>query len=129
MQNDKTIRVLICNRYTLFREGIKALFPQGAPIEIVGEAATAEQALDLLERLHPDVLLMDATTPDLNGAEAMRRIMAIDPHVKVIMLSLDDDEPLISGCLSAGASGHIRKDDRSVHLRSAIHAACRQGAA
>ena len=129
MHNDKPIRVVICNRYALFREGIKALLPQGTPIEVVGEAATAKQALDLVERLHPDVLLMDATTPDLNGSEATRRIKAIDPYVKVLILSLDDDEPLISGCMTAGAIGHIRREDRSVHLKSAIHAACRQDAA
>jgi len=120
--NDRRIRVLICNKYTLFREGIKALLPQGTAIEIVGEAATAEQALDLLECLHPDVVLMDATIPDLSGSEATRRIKEIDPSVTVLILSLYDDEPLISGCLAAGASGYIRKDDGYMQLETTIDA-------
>jgi DNA-binding NarL/FixJ family response regulator len=128
MRNDKKIRVLICNKYTLFREGIKALLAQRTSIEIVGEAATAKQALDLLERMHPDVVLMDATIPDLSGSEATRRIKAIDPSVAVLILSLYDDEPLISGCLTAGASGYIGKNDRSVQLETTIDAACRPGA-
>jgi DNA-binding NarL/FixJ family response regulator len=127
MPNDETIRVLICNKYTLFREGIKALLPRGTHIEIVGEAATAKRALDLLQRLHPHVVLMDVTNLDSSGSEATRRIKAIDPHVKVLILSLSDDEPLISDCLNAGAAGHIRKRDRSVQLKNAIHSACRRG--
>jgi DNA-binding NarL/FixJ family response regulator len=123
MRNDRKIRVLICNKYTLFREGIKALLPQGTSIEIVGEAATAEQALDLVERVHPDVVLMDATIPDLSGSEATRRIKSIDPGVAVLILSLYDDEPLISGCLAAGASGSIRKDDGYMQLEISIDAA------
>lgn len=122
------IRVLICNRYRLFREGIKALLPRGG-IEIVGEANTARQALHLVPRLHPDVVLMDATTHDTPGSEATRRIRAIDPHVKVLIVSLSDDEPLVSGCLKAGATDHIGREDRAVQLKSAIRTAYRKAAA
>ena len=114
------IRVLLCNNHNLFREGIKALFPETAVIEIVGEATTARQALILLVRLRPDVVLLDATTSDLGGSEATRRIKAVSPHVEILILSLSDDEPLISACLDAGAAGCIRRGDNPLHLERAI---------
>jgi two-component system response regulator DevR len=123
-QHEKSIRVLLCNKYTLFREGIKALLLNGPAIEIVGEAATAAQALELLERVRPDVVLLDATTSE-SSSDVTRRIKAIDPEVEVLILSLADDEQLISGCLAAGAAGYIRKDDEPFRLRQAISTAYR----
>jgi DNA-binding NarL/FixJ family response regulator len=123
----KRIRVLICNKYVLFREGIKSLLQEGAQIEIVGEAATAGQAIDQAARLRPDVVLMDLVTPDLSGPEATRRIKAVHPDVRVLILSLRDDEVLLSRCFEAGASGYIRKNDETSQLRSAIDAVYRFG--
>jgi DNA-binding NarL/FixJ family response regulator len=127
MQHRKPIRVLLCNKHNLFREGIKALFPGKTSFEIVGEAATAKQALTLLERVHPDVVLLDATTSNPSGSEATRRIKAIDSHVEVLILSLSDDDVLISKCLDAGAAGYIRKDDEPQRLKRAIDTAFRRG--
>jgi two-component system response regulator DevR len=118
-----TIRVLLCNRHMLFREGIKALFVERTAIEVVGEAATARQALILVKRLRPDVVLLDATTPDLSCSEVTRRIKALHPRVEVLILSLYDDEVLISACLAAGATGHIRRNDEPMQLRRAISTA------
>jgi two-component system response regulator DevR len=123
--HEETIRVLVCNKYTLFREGIKAIFLDAPAIDIVGEAATAAQALDLLERLRPNVVLLDATASE-SGSDLTRRIKAIDPDVEVLILSLADDEPLISGCLDAGAAGYIRRDDEPLKLRQAISTAYRE---
>jgi DNA-binding NarL/FixJ family response regulator len=120
----KKIRVLICNEYVLFREGIKSLLREGTRIEIVGEAGTARQAIDQAARLRPDVVLMDLVTPDLSGSEATRRIKAVHPDVKVLILSLRDDETLASRCFEAGASGYIRKNDRPMQLQSAIDTVC-----
>ena len=121
----KKIRILICNNYTLFREGIKSAVQNGASIEVVGEANTAGEAIEQLCRLRPDAVLMDVTTPDLSGFEATRRIKMIDPDVKVLILSLDDDETLTSLCMEAGADGHIQRDRSARYLQSAIHVACR----
>jgi DNA-binding NarL/FixJ family response regulator len=121
----RRIRVVICNQYTLFREGIKALLDQGTPIEIVGEAGTAAEAIGQVERLKPEVVLMDVETPDLTGFEATQRIRAIDPHVKILLVSVHDDAVLMSRCLEAGADGYVRKQDRATQLQSAIDAVCR----
>lgn len=117
------IRVLLCNRHTLFREGIKALFLERTAIQVIGEAATARQTLSLMKRLRPDVVLLDATTRDLSCSEVTRRIKVIDPRVEILILSLYDDEVLVSGCLEAGAAGYIRKSDEPVQLRRAISTA------
>jgi DNA-binding NarL/FixJ family response regulator len=124
----KAIKVLICNKHGLFREGIKSLLREGTPVEIVGETATARQAIELLRMRKPDVVLLDAAMRDLSGSEATRRIKAIDRNVKVLIVSMYDDERLISGCLAAGASGYVRMDSHSVHLRNAITNVCRRSA-
>ena len=121
----KKIRVLICNKYVLFREGIKSLLREETLIEIVAETDTARQAIDQTARLRPDVVLMDLVTPDLSGFEATRRVKAVYPDVRVLILSLRDDENLVSRCFEAGASGHIRKNDRPSQLHSAIDTVCR----
>jgi len=126
-RTNRKIRVLICNKYVLFREGIKSLLRDGTFIEIVGEADTARQAIDQAARLRPDVVLMDLVTPDLSGFEATRRIKAVHPDVRVLILSLRDDEALVSRCFEAGASGYIPKDDHASQLQSAIDAVCRFG--
>jgi DNA-binding NarL/FixJ family response regulator len=124
-RTQKKIRVLICNKYVLFREGIKSLLREETRIEIVAETDTARQAIDQTARLRPDVVLMDLVTPDLSGFEATRRIKAVHPDVRVLILSLRDDEALVSRCFEAGASGYIRTDDQPSQLHSAIDTVCR----
>jgi DNA-binding NarL/FixJ family response regulator len=123
----RKIRVLICNKYVLFREGIKSLLGEETLIEIVGEVDTGRQAIDQAARLRPDVVLMDLVTPDLSGSEATRRIKAIHPNVRILILSLRDDETQLSRCFEAGASGCIRKNDEISKLQSAIDAVYRFG--
>jgi two-component system response regulator DegU len=123
-RTQKKIRVLICNKYVLFREGIKSLLREETLIEIVAETDTARQAIDQTARLRPDVVLMDLVTPDLSGFEATRRVKAVYPDVRVLILSLRDDEALVSRCFEAGASGYIRTNDQSSQLQNAIDTVC-----
>ena len=123
-QYPRPIRILICNRYTLFREGLKALLREGIPMEIAGEAATASEAVELLKRIKPDVVLLDATTPDSPGARTVRRMKAIDPHAKILILSINDDEPIVASCLNAGAFGRVGKDEDAFNLKLTINRAC-----
>ena len=118
------IRVLICNRYTLFREGLKALLEQGLAVDVAGEAATSKEAIRQMTRIKPDVVLLDATTPDGTGSKTVRKLKSIDPTAKILILSMDDDEPLMRSCIEAGAVGYIRKNDSAFNLKRVINQAC-----
>jgi DNA-binding NarL/FixJ family response regulator len=117
----RQINVLICNSQSLLREGVKALFREGSSIEIVGETGNGSDAITLAARLRPDVVLMDAALPDLSGHEATRRIREISPNTKVLILTMYEDDHLITRCLEAGASGYMRKDAHSDQLAEAIN--------
>ena len=122
--NESKIRVLIYSRYTLFREGLKALLEQAPPIEVIGEAATSKQALRLAEHLHPDVLLLELAS-GLDAVEVTVRIKALDPQVQILVLLSQENEQFVSECLTAGASGYIHKGAQPEYLKGAIHMACR----
>ena len=124
-RSHKKPRVVICNRYSLFRAGIKALLREQSAFQIVGESGSARSAVKQVQRLRPDVVLIGEATPDLSSAEATRCIKSIHPDVKVLVLTLNDDAALLSGCLEAGASGYIDRDDNASQLRSAVGAVCR----
>lgn len=117
--NNKT-RVLICDDHTLFVEGIKAMLRHEASLEIIGEARDGRQAVELVKELKPDLLLMDVSMPDMNGFDATRRIREFDPNVKVLILTMHDEEELVARCLEAGAAGYIIKDAPASQLLYAI---------
>lgn len=114
------IRILICDDHTLFVEGIKAMLRGEASLDIVGEARDGRQAVGLVKQLKPDVILMDVSMPDMNGFDATRRVRDIDPEVKVLMLTMHDEEELVARCLEAGAAGYIMKDAPASQLLYAI---------
>lgn len=117
--NEK-IKVLICDDHTLFREGIKAIL-EGEPwIDLVGEANDGRQAVLEVARLHPDVVLMDVSMPDLGGVEATRRILQTHRKTSILILTMYEEEEVIARCLDAGASGYILKDISRTHLLHAI---------
>jgi len=114
------VRVLLCDDHTLFREGIKAILKDELSIEIVGEADNGRQAVALARQLHPDIVLMDIAMPDLGGFEATHRILRADPKTKVLILTMYEEEEVITRCLDAGASGYVLKDVPRAHLIHAI---------
>src|ERR1700722_18973527 len=99
------LKIVICTRYRLFREGLKALFREGDTIAVVGEAVTATEALALLKDTTADIVLMDPVASDLSGARVIHRISTSYPHVKVLLISMSADISLISQWIRAGASG------------------------
>jgi DNA-binding NarL/FixJ family response regulator len=113
-------RILICDDHTLFVEGIKAMLRNESSLEIIGEARDGRQAVELVKELKPDVLLMDVSMPDMNGFDATRRIHEFNPAVKVLMLTMHDEEELVARCLEAGAAGYIIKDAPASQLLYAI---------
>jgi len=116
------IRVLICDDHALFREGVKIILASHPEFEVVGEAEDGGEAVERALRLNPDVALMDISMPVLKGFDATRRIKKALPGVKVLVLTVYDDEDLVARCLDAGASGYILKDSPPAQLTYAIQA-------
>jgi DNA-binding NarL/FixJ family response regulator len=119
------IRILLVDDQALFREGLRTLLSIHPDIDVVGEAGNGEDAIQLVEKLHPAIVLMDMQMPVLDGAAATRRLKASHPETRVIVLTtFDDDERVFDG-LRAGAVGYLLKDAPSEKLVEAIRAAAR----
>jgi DNA-binding NarL/FixJ family response regulator len=113
------IRVLVVDDHRLFRDGLTALLDGAAGTSVVGHAATGAEALERMEDLEPDVVLMDIMMPDMNGIEATRRIRADHPEVQVVMLTMLEDDDSLFAALCAGAHGYILKGaDKADVLRT-----------
>jgi len=121
------ITVLLCDDHTLFREGIKAILRDESSIEILDEAENGREAVSKAQRLHPDVVLMDIAMPDLGGFEATSRILKSNPKTKVLILTMYEEEEVITRCLRAGASGYVLKDAPRSDLIHAIDVVKRGG--
>ena len=119
---NKKIRILVCDDHTLFVEGIKALLRSETSLEIIGEARDGRQAVELVKQLKPDLLLMDISMPDMTGFDATQRVHEFNPSLKVLILTMHDDEELVARCLEAGAAGYIMKDAPASQLLYAIEA-------
>jgi DNA-binding NarL/FixJ family response regulator len=116
----RLIRVFLVDDHALMREGLRAMLERRTSLEVVGEAGDGHEALRLIEDAAPDVVVMDIAMPGLNGIEVTRRLHARLPHVKILALSMYDDQEYASGVLRAGASGYILKDAVSSELADAI---------
>jgi DNA-binding NarL/FixJ family response regulator len=116
------IRVVLADDHDILREGLKALLTIQGGIDVVGEATTGRQAVELAERLAPDVVLLDLSMPELDGLEACRRIRAHQPQVRVLVLTMHEREDYLHQALEAGASGYLIKRAAAAELRLAIRA-------
>lgn len=113
------IRILITDDHTLFRDGLRALLDSAADAEVIGEAASGEEAVAKAAALQPDAVLMDIQMPGLNGIEATRRILRASPHIGVIVVTMFEDEDSVFAAVRAGARGYILKGaDQSEMLRA-----------
>lgn len=117
------IRVLIADDHDVVRSGLRALLRSGADFAAVAEAVDGEDAVRLAAKFKPDVVLMDISMPNLDGIEATRRIKERQPEVKVIILSVHQDEEYAFQILRAGASGYVLKNARKKEIFEAIRSA------
>ena len=117
------ITVVVADDHPLVRSGIRAVCNTSADIELVGEAADGQQAIDEVQRLRPDVVLMDLEMPNLGGIAAIRRIVEDCPATTVLVLTMFDDDDSVAAAVAAGANGYLLKgsdgDDILAALRSA----------
>lgn len=116
----KPIRLLLADDQEIVRAGLRSLLERYPEVEVVGEAAEGKQAVALATQLRPDVVLMDITMPDIDGAEATRRIKALAPEVDVLALTIHEDEAYFFEMLNAGASGYVPKRASPEELLAAI---------
>jgi two-component system, NarL family, response regulator NreC len=118
----KRTRILLVDDHAVVRQGFKMILSAQPDMEIVGEAGNGREAVELAGQLKPDVVLMDVAMPELNGIEATRRLVATDPHVRVIALSMHKDNVYVREILRAGARGYLLKDSGAGDLVTAIRA-------
>jgi DNA-binding NarL/FixJ family response regulator len=116
----RTIRVLIVDDHELVRAGLRSLLQSEADLEIVAEAATGSQALVQAQRLHPEVVLLDARLPDVAGPEVCRGLCKALPDVAVAILTTFTDDELVRQCVRAGAKGYLLKEIPRLDLAASI---------
>lgn len=123
------IRLIIIDDHEMVREGLKAILVAEPDFSIVGDAANAEQALELIEHLRPDIVLLDVRLPGVSGIEVCRIVTEQYPATAVIILTTFTEEQVIAQCIQAGAKGFILKDVERFDLKRAIRAVARGEAA
>ncbi len=118
----KKIRVLIAEDHTIVRQGLCALLRSEPDIEVAGEASDGLEAVEMAEKLNPDIILMDIGMRTLNGLDATRKVKKMFPHIRILVLTMYDNEEWIFQILKAGATGYLIKDSAMTDLVSAIRA-------
>ncbi len=121
----ESVRVLIVDDHALFRRGLHMVLAQEADIEVVGEAADGVEAVEQVEKLEPDVVLMDIRMPRSSGIEAAQGIASLGTHSKVIMLTVSDQEEDLVESIKAGANGYLLKEVSIDEVANAVRAVAR----
>lgn len=123
MQTNEPIRVMLVDDHTVVRSGLSAFLLAYEDLELVGEASGGEEAVQLCDKLNPDVILMDLIMPGMDGAAATRAIRKKCPKIQVIALTSFKEQELVQGALQAGAIGYLLKNVSAEDLANAIRSA------
>lgn len=119
----KAIRVVIADDHTLFRQGLRRVLELESGIQVVGEASNGQEALTLVTKVRPNVLVVDVTMPGMGGLEVARRVKESFPGVAVIILTMHEDQEYLVKAMKCGADGYLIKDIDSQNLIEAIRTA------
>jgi DNA-binding NarL/FixJ family response regulator len=114
--------VLLVDDHDLLRTGLRVLIEGSNEFDVIAEAATGEEAVELARRLQPDVVVMDVRLPGIDGIEATRRIMKFDERIHVLVLTMDPPEDVLLEVFEAGGSGYLRKTGMELRLIDALRA-------
>jgi DNA-binding NarL/FixJ family response regulator len=117
-----TIRALIADDHQLFRDGLKVLLQSAPDIELVGEASTGREVIELAAEGQPDVIVMDLQMPGIDGIEATRRIVRTSPHINVLMVTMFEDDQSVFAAMRAGARGYVLKGAKHDEMLRAVRA-------
>lgn len=116
------IRIVLADDHTIMRSGLRAVLERYSDMKVIGEAADGRAAIQSVDELRPNVIVLDVAMPNLNGIEAARQISAKHPDVAVVVLSMHSDEAYVLRALKAGARGYLLKDSAEGELITAIRA-------
>jgi len=119
------IRILLVDDHAMVRKGFGLILAAQQDMEVIGEAGNGKEAVDLTEKLQPDVVVMDVAMPELNGIESTRKIMVAVPRTRVLALSMHKDSVYVREILRAGAKGYLLKDSIDNDLVAAVRAVAR----
>src|SRR5213080_3220722 len=122
---NRQIRVILADDHALVREGTRRLLEVESDVEVVAEAASGEEAVEAVQRLHPDIAIIDIAMPGIGGIQATREIKTSCPETAILILSAYDDEPYLLALLEAGAAGFLLKNVHGQELINAVHAVWR----
>lgn len=122
-EQDRTVEILICDDHPVVRDGLRTQFRTQPDFELVGEASNGKEAVDKTLRLRPDVVLMDLRMPEMDGHEALRRIKASAPEVRVLVLTTFQEDALPA--VRSGADGFLLKDVEEAELHETVRALVR----
>ena len=114
------IRILIADDHLFYREGVRALLASVPDVAVVGEASSGDEAVVRAAELTPDVVLMDLKMPGLNGIDATRQILATQPQIAILVITMFDDDDSVFAVMRAGARGYLLKDADQDELLRAI---------
>ncbi|WP_078594265.1 response regulator transcription factor [Evansella clarkii] len=110
MDREKQIKIVLVDDHQLFREGVKRILNMESSMEVVAEGSDGDVVIDLVRAHNPDVVLMDINMPNINGVEATKNLVEKFPNIKVLILSIHDDESYVTHVLKTGASGYLLKE-------------------
>jgi DNA-binding NarL/FixJ family response regulator len=120
---DAKIRVLLADDHAMFRQGVREMLSTDEGIEVVGEAENGREAVDLTEKLRPDVVLLDVEMPVMGAREAMERMLDNPPPPRVIIVTMYEDPRLVRDLIGLGASAYLVKSATIEELHTAVHTA------
>lgn len=115
------IRLLIVDDHELVRKGLRSFLDLEKDLCVVGEAATATEAITLVEHLHPQLVLLDVRLPDASGMEACQRLLAVSPEIRILVLTSYAEDATVVAAVQSGAHGYVLKDVRPDDLIRAIY--------
>ena len=113
---------MLVDDHAMFRDGLRYMFENIVDAEVIAEATDGRMAVNHVNKIQPDIVIMDIAMKDLNGIEATRQIVAQNPDIKVIALSMHSDSRFVRGALQAGAAGYLLKDSQFGELEKAVSA-------
>jgi len=117
---DHVYRIVIADDHSLIRKGLRTIIELESDMQVIGEAGDGKQLLRFLAREQPDMVIMDISMPNINGIDAIGKVLALYPEIRILMLTMHRNSQYFYNAISAGAHGYLIKDDSDTELLTAI---------